>query len=107
MPDYGAMMMKSAKGFAAGDVVILHSGLVKTSTDLRTCTIVSVLPSADRGERQYRVQFDNENFERRVTESDIETLKEAAVREVSVVAAGSGNSWLKPLRSKTGRSLSR
>lgn len=99
--------MKSAKGFAAGDVVILHSGLVKTSTDLRTCTIVSVLPSADRGERQYRVQFDNENFERRVTESDIETLKEAAVREVSVVAAGSGNSWLKPLRSKTGRSLSR
>lgn len=100
-------MMKSAKGFAAGDVVILHSGLVKTSTDLRTCTIVSVLPSADRGERQYRVQFDNENFERRVTESDIETLKEAAVREVSVVAAGSSNSWLKPLRSKTGRSLSR
>jgi hypothetical protein len=101
------MKSKSGIGFAAGDVVILHSGLVKTSTDLRTCTIVSVLPAADRGERQYRVQFENENFERRVVESDIETLKKATVREGSVIAAGNGNSWLKPLRSKTSRSLPR
>ena len=101
------MKSMSGRSFAAGDVVILHSGLVKTSTDLRTCTIVSVLPAADRGERQYRVRFENENFERRVVESDIETLKKAVAVEGGGIVAGSGKSWLKPLRSKTGRSLPR
>lgn len=94
----------SRKTHAIGDRVVLKSGLSRRTLDERTCRIVGVLP-ADHGEVQYRVRFDNENFERRIVHSDIDADETTAPspHKAAPSVAGSGGSWLKPSSVRIGK----
>jgi hypothetical protein len=96
--------MMSPNAYAVDDIIVLKAGLTRTATGDRTCRVVGLLPAADRGEHQYRVRFDNENFERRIVASDIDAsatatsaVKSEASRETP------GGSWLKPSRMRIGK----
>ncbi|KGD86594.1 MULTISPECIES: hypothetical protein [Rhizobium/Agrobacterium group] len=90
--------------YAVNDLVVLKAGLTRTATGDRTCRIVGLLPAADRGEHQYRVRFDNENFERRIVASDIDTSATAtSATKGETAPTGSGEPWLKPSRIRIGK----
>ncbi|RUM26274.1 cold-shock protein [Rhizobium vallis] len=57
--------------YKVGDMIVLKSGLTRTAKTDKRCRIASILPN-DHGHVQYRVQFAAENFERRITEADID-----------------------------------
>ncbi|SIQ19995.1 hypothetical protein SAMN05880582_1011084 [Rhizobium sp. RU20A] len=82
--------------YAVGDQVTLITGIIRSDEGAKECRIVGHLPLKEDGERQYRVQLGDEKFERRVTESDIET---SATADETGGEDGdepvSGGSWLK------------
>ncbi|MBB3135780.1 hypothetical protein FHS26_003526 [Rhizobium pisi] len=85
----------SRASYKVGDMIVLKSGLTRTAKTDKRCRIASILPN-DHGHVQYRVQFAAENFERRITEADIDagespssTSPEAAAR------TDSAEPWLK------------
>ncbi|MBB2687411.1 UNVERIFIED_ORG: hypothetical protein GGE64_004477 [Rhizobium etli] len=81
--------------YKIGDMIVLKSGLTRTAEAEKRCRIAGVLPN-DHGHVQYRVQFDAENFERRITEADIDTGKSLSRAAPEVVAkAGGAEPWLK------------
>ena len=94
----------SQKTYDVGDTVIMKTGLARSAAAVRSCRIVGVLPAAERGDTQYRVRFDGENFERRIVGTDIE-LSEATlpIREDGLDSSVRGGPWLKPLGIKRGR----
>ena len=93
----------SRKTYAIGDDVVLKAGLSRTATDERTCRIVGVLP-ADHGEVQYRVRVGDENFERRIVHSDIDTDEAATPsRPSKTVAVAERGPWLKPSSIRIGK----
>lgn len=79
--------------YRADDVVILKGGMFRKSDNDRTCRIKMVLPEA-YGAIQYRVQFANENFERRVNQDDIETSSLSVADEVARPSAVDGSRWV-------------
>ncbi|MBX4869391.1 MULTISPECIES: hypothetical protein [Rhizobium] len=85
----------SRPSYKVGDMIVLKSGLTRTTEADRRCRIASILPN-DHGHVQYRVQFPGENFERRITEDDID-LGESPRRASSEAAAKAGGAepWLK------------
>lgn len=90
--------------YKVGDVIVLKSGLTRTAAAEKRCRIAGILPN-DHGHVQYRVQFDAENFERRITETDIDTGKspcEASPEAVAKLSDGVG-SWLKPSSIRVGK----
>lgn len=90
--------------YSIGDVLVLKSGLTRTAIGNRTCTLVGLLPAADRGEQQYRVRFGAENFERRIVASDIditETSSFVKPDEVSIEIVG--EPWLKSASVRIGK----
>ncbi|MFB9951598.1 cold-shock protein [Rhizobium puerariae] len=90
--------------YAVGDVVVLKAGLSRTATGDRTCRIVGNLPASDGGEPQYRVRFGNENFERRVVASDIDTSgTSASAGKDEASPKGSDEPWLKPAKIRVGK----
>jgi hypothetical protein len=95
--------MMKANAYTIGDNVVLKAGLTRMAAANRTCRIVGLLPSADRGEKQYRVRFETENFERRIVESDIDTIETAASALKSEPLATAGGSWLKMSGIRVGR----
>ncbi len=89
----------SPQTYVVGDWLVLKAGLTRTAVGDRTCRVVGLLPNADRGEQQYRVRFGNENFERRIVESDIDrTETETTTTEITVDVGSKtpGGPWLKP-----------
>ena len=85
--------------YKVGDTIVMKSGLTRTLTDNRTCTIIGVLPR-DHGYPQYRVKFAGENFERRIVEDDVdlsETAPAERVAEQPRQVDGEVRPWLKPL----------
>ena len=86
----------SPNAYVVNDLVVLKAGLTRTATGERTCRIVGVLPAADRGEHQYRVRFDNENFERRIVASDIDTsATKTPMAKGETSSAEPGEPWVK------------
>lgn len=67
----------SAPLYSVGDTVVLKSGFLRKAEPETICRIASILPEA-QGMVQYRVRFGNENFERRVTEGDIDRAASSA-----------------------------
>ncbi|MBB4480002.1 cold-shock protein [Rhizobium sp. MC63] len=81
--------------YKVGDTIVLKSGLTRTAKAEKRCRIASILPN-DHGHVQYRVRFDAENFERRITEADIDTGKSPCEASPEAVAKSDGaGSWLK------------
>ncbi|MCB5204643.1 cold-shock protein [Neorhizobium sp. T786] len=80
--------------YSVGDIVVFKSDLYRRSDNNRTCRIASVLPEA-QGVIQYRIRFDDENFERRVTEADIDRVTEPPLkREERVTSPSTASSWV-------------
>lgn len=80
---------------AIGDVVILKDGFSDTGRNRTSCRIVAILPS-DSGEKQYRIRFDTENFDRRIVLSDIDLLATVSTPPEKPEATAKGEPWLKP-----------
>ncbi|MBY5515016.1 cold-shock protein [Rhizobium leguminosarum] len=89
--------------YKVGDMIVLKSGLTRTAKADKRCRISSILPN-DHGHVQYRVQFDAENFERRITEADID-IGETPSRVSPQAAAKSDGAepWLKFSSIKIGK----
>ncbi|OHV79002.1 cold-shock protein [Rhizobium sp. LCM 4573] len=86
-----------AKLHAVDDVLVLKASLMRTANGDRTCRIVGLLPAADSGERQYRVRFGNENFERRILASDIDTTATMILaQKEDPSSTATDGPWLKP-----------
>ncbi|MFN7009679.1 MAG: cold-shock protein [Allorhizobium sp.] len=86
-----------------GDRVLLRDGISGSGRNRQACRIVSVLP-AEHGEPEYRVRFDSENFERRITLSDIDDVEPSSVTaEKKEAAKAKGEPWLKPSSIRVGR----
>lgn len=82
---------------AVDDVIVLKASLMRTANGDRTCRIVGLLPAADSGERQYRVRFGSENFERRILASDIDTSATTTLAEKEETSSTTtGGPWLRP-----------
>jgi len=81
--------------YKVGDMIVLKSGLTRTAKADKRCRIASILPN-DHGHVQYRVQFAAENFERRITEADIDTEESPSRASPEMVAKTDGaEPWLK------------
>lgn len=85
--------------YSVGDKVVL-----KTAADGGTaCRISAVLPSA-YGHVQYRVRFENETFERRIVQADIDPERsDRSAPEEKAVSPKTGSSWLNPSTMKIGK----
>ncbi|NKL01611.1 cold-shock protein [Rhizobium leguminosarum bv. viciae] len=82
------------QNYKVGDMIVLKSGLTRTAKANKRCRISSILPN-DHGHVQYRVQFDAENFERRITEADIDTGESPSRASPEVAAKSDGaEPWL-------------
>ncbi len=86
-----------------GDRVLLRDGISGSGRNRQACRIVSVLP-AEHGEPEYRVRFEAENFERRITLSDIDGVEPpSGTAEKNEAAKAKGEPWLKPSSIRVGR----
>ncbi|WP_137132452.1 cold-shock protein [Rhizobium sp. FY34] len=85
--------------YSVGDKVVL-----KTAADGGTdCRISAVLPSA-YGHAQYRVRFENETFERRIVQADIDPERSnRSAPEQTAALPKKGSSWLNPSTMKIGK----
>lgn len=63
----------SKKHYNVGDKIVLKGGTFRSGRAEDVCSIVSIMPSA-YGLSQYRVRFEAENCERRITSDDIDHL---------------------------------
>lgn len=85
-----------------GDVVLLKDNVSARNRSRTSCRIVAILPSDD-GEKQYRVRFDSENFERRIVLSDIDTLATKTMLPEKPETSTKDEPWLKPSAVRTSR----
>lgn len=83
----------SKPAYRTDDVVVLKGGMFRKADNDRTCRIKTVLPEA-YGAIQYRVQFADENFERRVNQDDIEKPAVRVADKVAQPSAASGSRWV-------------
>ncbi|MBY3194576.1 cold-shock protein [Rhizobium laguerreae] len=91
------------QNYKVGDMIVLKSGLTRTAKAEKRCRISSILPN-DHGHVQYRVQFDAENFERRITEADIDTGESPSRASPEAAAKSDGvEPWLKFSSIKIGK----
>ncbi|MBX4998958.1 cold-shock protein [Rhizobium lentis] len=89
--------------YKVGDMIVLKSGLTRTAKADERCRIASILPN-DHGHVQYRVQFAAENFDRRITEADIDSGQSLSRPLPETTAKTDGaEPWLKFSGIRTGR----
>jgi hypothetical protein len=89
--------------YSVGDMIVLKAAAGSRQDRTDACRISAVMPSA-YGHAQYRIRFENETFDRRIVEGDIdpERSKRSATEEKAVSPA-KGNSWLNPASMKIGK----
>ena len=81
--------------YKIGDFVVLKAGLTRTAAADRQCEIVGILPN-DHGHVQYRVRFEAENFERRITALDIDTSESPPqIAGAQTIHTSKAEPWLK------------
>jgi len=91
--------------YSIGDLIVVKASLTRAAMDNRQCRVVGMLPASDRGEKQYRVRFGAENFERRIVASDIDRSETAttSIRSDTPPAKGSAEPWLKSSKIRIGK----
>ena len=78
-------------------MVVLARGFTGELLEHKLAHIVNVMPDSSGGEPQYRIQCDNERFERRIVESEIERIQtQTEARKHWKSAPGFIEPWLKP-----------
>lgn len=81
--------------YAVGDYIFLISGPVRTGRAAGEFQIISLLPDAEEGEAQYRVQSGQESFERRIRAGEIDAERSAAPEaSADLQGGGKGRSWV-------------
>ncbi|KNY18637.1 hypothetical protein AKG11_00485 [Shinella sp. SUS2] len=92
------------KTYAIGDRVVLKASRSRSVTGEQRCRTIGILP-ADHGEAQYRVQIDNENFERRIVNSDIDSDESGspASSGITTTVAGKSGPWPNPSSMRVGK----
>ncbi|WP_409527090.1 cold-shock protein [Rhizobium sp. P32RR-XVIII] len=90
----------SKPNYKVGDFVVLKSGLTRTAAADRRCEVVGILPN-DHGQAQYRVRFEAENFERRITALDIDASESPpGVADAQPIQTSETGPWLKTFSTK-------
>ena len=80
--------------YQIGDTIVLKRGIMGNTGPSGMCRIVSCLPEAD-GAAQYRVQFEGENFERRILQPDIDVeASTSKARTIGFEAESKSSSWI-------------
>lgn len=80
--------------YRSGDSILLKPGALGNSQPSGRGSILSCLPEAD-GVAQYRVRFENENFERRIRQDDIDlTASPSAAPETRSMPQEKTASWI-------------
>ncbi|MBB3569180.1 cold-shock protein [Rhizobium sp. BK491] len=80
--------------YQIGDTIVLKRGTFGNFGPSGAGRIVSRLPEAD-GATQYRVQFEGENFERRVVQPDIDVeASTSKARNIGFAAESKSSSWI-------------
>lgn len=80
--------------YRVGDKVVLKSGAFRTGRTDNLCEVEAVLPDA-YGLAQYRIRFETEKLERRVTEEDIDHIASPApTSNVDQTSLATGGSWV-------------
>ena len=87
--------MSKAK-YAVGEYLFLVNGPVRTGRADGEFQVIGLLPDAEGGEAQYRVQSKQESFERRVRASEIDAERTAEPRAAASDgrASGGGRNWV-------------
>ena len=86
-----------------GDRVLLKDGIAGSGRNRQACRIVTILP-AEHGQPEYRIRFDSENFERRITLSDIDgAAPPAAETEMQNQSTAKAEPWFKASSLRIGR----
>ncbi len=89
--------------YAIGDRVVLKSGSGMRTGQEAVCRVSAVLPAA-YGQNQYRVRYENETFDRRIVDTDIDPERsERATKREEAAPPGKGSSWLNPASMKIGK----
>ena len=92
--------------YGVGDQIFLVPGPFRTARSEGAFTIVTVLPDA-QGSAQYRVKSNDENFERRITGSEIDierSPRRAAVLDAAPEPGPKKGSWLNASTIRVGKS---
>ena len=85
--------------FAIGDYVYLLNASIRNARAEGQYQVIGLLPNDESGGAQYRVQSQQENFERRIraSEIDVERSTKAHASSADPDANGNARSWIKPL----------
>ena len=83
--------------FHKGDRIVLARGVTGELSEHKFAHIMIVMPESSGGEPQYRIQCDDERFERRIVESEIERIQtQTEAQSYWGSAAGVIEPWLNP-----------
>lgn len=94
----------SVHRYKIGDRIVLKDGPARSLKSAGACKILAALPES-QGSRQYRVRFETENYDRMISEDDIDTDSSpasGAVKSHSPVSKGK-EPWLKANNVRTGK----
>ena len=82
--------------YKPGDMIVVRTGIMKSAQPQGAGEILAVLPET-RGVLSYRVRFQAENFERNVSQDEIDIDASAHAGDESANAVEEkSSSWIKP-----------
>ena len=90
--------------YKIGDRIVLKEGPARSLKSAGACKILAALPES-QGSRQYRVHFETENYDRMISEDDIDTGHSPVSGAVKTSAPASRGKepWLKVNSVRTGK----
>ncbi|MDQ0456246.1 cold-shock protein [Rhizobium paknamense] len=79
--------------YSPGDTILLKPNLLRNNRLGGAARVVAVLPE-NQGAAHYRVRFQNENFDRNVSQEDIDSTATPRSGSGSPHPGASGSSWI-------------
>ncbi len=80
--------------YKAGDTVVLKDGPFRMVKSAGSCKILAAMPEL-QGSLRYRIRFDSENFDRSISEGDIDVDRSPATGSAKSVPSKGKDPWLK------------
>ena len=88
--------------YKAGDIVVLKDGPFRMVKSAGSCEILAALPES-QGSRRYRIRFDTENFDRSISEGDIDVAHSPETGSIKSPSTEGKDPWLKANSVRTGK----